>query len=127
MIESHNNANKLYGKYDNKKNRHHAGTAYMYRSATRGLGQGRWRVARHEEDMGSDIANIKSTAPAELPTKAGLEFLITESGAWKESTIEVKALVPSEHGLEPTRPGQISRQASGIYEEGCVTPLYPHH
>mmetsp|Transcript_68909 Transcript_68909/g.192529 ORF Transcript_68909/g.192529 Transcript_68909/m.192529 type:complete len:118 (+) Transcript_68909:273-626(+) len=43
--------------------------------------------------MSSDIANIKSTSAAELPTEAGLGFLIYESGSWLlDSTIKATAL-----------------------------------
>ena len=81
--------------------------------------------------MGSNIANIKSTSAAELPTEPGLQFMITESGSWLlDSTIEATALEASDAAAPPVpgldrRPArqmsrQMSRQASRQHGDGCV-------
>jgi len=94
------------------------GTAYLYRSAKRGPGQGRWRVTRREENMSSDIANIKSTSAAELPTEAGLGFLIYESGSWLlDSTIKATALETSSTVAPPDRNTMTNSREAGISEE----------
>ena len=75
--------------------------------------------------MGHDIANIKSTAAAEHPVAAGLEFVVTESGAWAPSTVTVMAL-PTATGLyDDEGGGGPAGEASELDTSAAVDPMSP--
>ena len=72
------------------------GTAYLYRSADGGNGDGRWRIARRKVDMATDVCVVKTLAPAAFPTSkevGGWTFL--EDMKWRRSKVKAKVAKPS--------------------------------